>query len=62
MAHQPTHIQPAPANQSQNLAASGPGQKPTPEIDLPALAQKIYDLFKRELRLEYERQGLTKFQ
>lgn len=34
-----------------------PAQTGAPQIDLHALAQKVYDLLRRELRLDYERAG-----
>lgn len=54
----PPETGPAPANSDAEPAAQ-PAQ--APEIDLEALAEKVYALLREELRLERERLGQTWF-
>lgn len=56
MASSSNQVQTVPANPA---AAQHPesGAAGAPPVDLPVLAQKVYELLRRELRLDYERLG-----
>lgn len=59
----PDHALAGGADRWSASPADGSDQEPVtaPDIDLQALTQKVYDLLKRELRLDRERLGQIRY-